>query len=538
MCCCFREIGPAIARFAPEMLQRSGQPGIRPYHVARACTLAPDSVNDFALPKQLAAVELQQNNWAFWSLTEQAALAYRAGRYDEAAVLCEKSLKADPRLGRAVLNWLWLALVENRRGKLAAAQAWLKKSTDWLKQFPNIPIEPDEIRGLHLHNWLEAKILHREAEAALALTTRLTAMIRGEEKPADDADRLVIIKAAYDFKKFAFATKLWEEALSSDPKFGDDPRMQHRYNAARAAALAAAGQGKDEPALDGAAKAKLRGQALDWLKAELITWSKLAESSEDQPFLAQSLSHWQKDSDLAGIRDATALAKLPAEEQKAFTQFWVDVSKMETLVLLKSALPPLLKFAALQAWYGQDKELAATCDRALKFAMSTKDPTTAERTAKICCLRQADAKTHEAALVLARRAVELGKNHDYLVYFQMCLGMAEYRCGHYVEANAALSTASRLTAGTERNIVDVTSSFYRAMSLFRQGNESEARKLAIKSVAKMRPIPADEKNPLANANADDLIVWMAYKEAKALIRFDKPVPVPERELLPPPREIK
>ena len=34
----------------------------------------------------------------------------------------------------------------------------------------------------------------------------------------------------------------------------------------------------------------------------------------------------------------------------------------------------------------------------------------------------------------------------------------------------------------------------------------------------MKPLPIDEKNPLANdANHDDLIIWLAYKEAKALL---------------------
>ena len=37
----------------------------------------------------------------------------------------------------------------------------------------------------------------------------------------------------------------------------------------------------------------------------------------------------------------------------------------------------------------------------------------------------------------------------------------------------------------------------------------------------MKPLPADEQNPLAgNADHDDLILWLAYKEAKALIKFD------------------
>ena len=35
------------------------------------------------------------------------------------------------------------------------------------------------------------------------------------------------------------------------------------------------------------------------------------------------------------------------------------------------------------------------------------------------------------------------------------------------------------------------------MSLFRQGKADEARKLAIESAAKMKPLPADEQNPLA-----------------------------------------
>jgi hypothetical protein len=41
-----------------------------------------------------------------------------------------------------------------------------------------------------------------------------------------------------------------------------------------------------------------------------------------------------KVTDLAGIRDAPALANLPADEQKAFTQLWADVA-----ALLKKAAP-------------------------------------------------------------------------------------------------------------------------------------------------------------------------------------------------------
>jgi hypothetical protein len=55
--------------------------------------------------------------------------------------------------------------------------------------------------------------------------------------------------------------------------------------------------------------------------------------------------------------------------------------------------------------------------------------------------------------------------------------------------------------------------------------------LATAAAARMKPLPKDEKNPLAgNAIADDLILWMAYKEAKALIKFESApaAPVPSK----------
>jgi hypothetical protein len=63
------------------------------------------------------------------------------------------------------------------------------------------------------------------------------------------------------------------------------------------------------------------------------------------------------------------------------------------------------------------------------------------------------------------------------------------------------------------------------MSLFRQGKRDQARKLAAAAAAKMKPLPNDEQNPLANnAYYDDLILWLACKEAKAMIRFDEGPP--------------
>jgi hypothetical protein len=101
----------------------------------------------------------------------------------------------------------------------------------------------------------------------------------------------------------------------------------------------------------------------------------------------------------------------------------------------------------------------------------------------------------------------------------MSLGMSLYRSSHFAEADEALIAA--LQGGKIYPHVSGTSAFYHAMSLFRQGQPDDARKIAAAAASRMKPFPKDEKNPLAeNANLDDLILWMAYKEAKALIKFD------------------
>ena len=57
------------------------------------------------------------------------------------------------------------------------------------------------------------------------------------------------------------------------------------------------------------------------------------------------------------------------------------------------------------------------------------------------------------------------------------------------------------------------------MTLSKQGKAAEARQLFAEAEAQMKPLPADERQPFADgATPDDLIVWLAYKEAKTLLR--------------------
>ena len=71
---------------------------MRPYLVARACTLSPDSADDPDLPGRLSGHELMRSPTAFWSLTEQAALQLRRGQTANIVLLLDQSLVADGRL--------------------------------------------------------------------------------------------------------------------------------------------------------------------------------------------------------------------------------------------------------------------------------------------------------------------------------------------------------------------------------------------------------------------------------------------------------
>jgi WD40 repeat protein/serine/threonine protein kinase len=143
-------------------------------------------------------------------------------------------------------------------------------------------------------------------------------------------------KVAFQERDFARAAQIWEDALIADPTLGDDREQQHTYNAACAAVLAADGltRQQSEPPLDDESKAKLRRKALNWLKAELAVWGKQLESGppEDRPFIMLTLQHWQKDPDLAGIRDSALIAKLPLDEQSSLAMFWGDVQALLTKV--------------------------------------------------------------------------------------------------------------------------------------------------------------------------------------------------------------
>jgi tetratricopeptide (TPR) repeat protein len=180
-----------------------------------------------------------------------------------------------------------------------------------------------------------------------------------------------------------------------------------------------------------------------------------------------------------------------------------------------------LDVAALQAWFGQEQEYAATRRRILASARGVNQAGAANEAARACSiLPSADPAELDAALALARTAVRVGNGGAWNL---LALGMAEYRSGHDAAAEEALLAADK--AAPNNRIVNGISAFYRAMSLFRQGKRDDARGLALGAAATMTPLPRDTSSPLpGNFTHHDLILWLAYKEAKALIQFDAAPP--------------
>jgi serine/threonine-protein kinase len=140
---------------------------MRPYLVARACTLAPDSTDDPKQPLRLFGNELARNVAEYWACTEQGGLLFRARLPKDSVRFLENSLAADGRPSRAVLNWLWLALSRQKTGSPIEARRLLDKAANWLdQQGGRMPLD-DSFMGSQLHNWLEAHVLRQEADALL-----------------------------------------------------------------------------------------------------------------------------------------------------------------------------------------------------------------------------------------------------------------------------------------------------------------------------------------------------------------------------------
>jgi eukaryotic-like serine/threonine-protein kinase len=465
------------------------------------------------------------------SLTAVAVLLQATGKMDEAVVSCRRSESllagpagADPTARAALadcrsrLGWLLY-----RTGKFADALAAYKLArADQEALAVDLGASTEARRDLAATIFRIAMLLSQaamvaEAEAeyrqALEIQQRLAsdnpAVAEFRSSLADSHSQFGILLGFIG--KPAAAETEYRNALALRQKLVDDNPAVTAFRSSLASSLASLGNVLSQTGKPAEAEAELR--------KSLVLLQKLAH---DKPAVTEFRSHLAYSHFCLGLllSNTGKPTEAEAEYRKSIEVRQKLLDDHPSVMGFRHGLAyDYLRVAALQAWFGQEKELSSSCEKLLSLANDTEDPTLADQAAKCCSLRQADPKRGEAALVLARRAVERGKGSGWLVYFKMALGMAEYRSGHFADSDTAL-TAAMNDPGTNSTLSSI-SSFYRAMGLFRQDKTDLARNLATEAAAKMKPLPVDEQKPLAGgADEDDLIMWLAYKEAKAMIQFD------------------
>ncbi len=170
----------------------------------------------------------------------------------------------------------------------------------------------------------EAKIA--ASERRKALLGRLDAVLKGEGRARDSAEALAFAALSAVRGQHANAVRFYAEAFAADPTLADNPKAVHRYKAACSAARAGCGMDRDAPASDEATRATLRGQSLKWLTADLALLG--ASSTRARDDARKTLANWKSDPDLAGVREADALARLPEAERKDWQAFWSEVDTL------------------------------------------------------------------------------------------------------------------------------------------------------------------------------------------------------------------
>ena len=82
--------------------------------------------------------------------------------------------------------------------------------------------------------------------------------------------------------------------------------------------------------MDDLRRARWREQAFEGVRTALDQWKDRRDNSNpgDQAAMQKTLEHWQRDPDLASLRDADAIGMLPAAEQARWHKLWADVATL------------------------------------------------------------------------------------------------------------------------------------------------------------------------------------------------------------------
>jgi serine/threonine-protein kinase len=284
---------------------------------SRACLLLPASGDELARAATLAERAANVDRAAFSGVYPNFLFAkgladYRQGRFEPAIAIMRGG--AGPALGPAPRLVLAMALKAN--GKDAEALKTLRaavESYDW--RASQVGDQDSWIRH----------VLRREAERMII--PNLPDFLENKYEPQENDERLALVGICQSTGRTRALAKLYAAAFAASPDMGDDIRVNRRTMGALAAACAGCGRGLDAGDLDEAEKAKWRETALQWLRADLLSCSNEARKTKTaRDRVVKTMTRWEREPDLAGIRESSQIAKLPAGEQKQCLELWRDVS--------------------------------------------------------------------------------------------------------------------------------------------------------------------------------------------------------------------
>jgi serine/threonine-protein kinase len=232
------------------------------------------------------------------------------GEVDKAIASYRQAIALDPRNARAHNN-LGLLLVNKRQIDEAIASY-------------NRAIQVDRKFAAAHYNLGTALIGMGQIEEAV------TSFRQGIALDPKLARNGVIVATMFRSKQlYARAAGLFSAVFAEDPKLANNLKANYRYTAACCAALVGAGKGLDAGRVGDKERARLRRQALDWLRADLDLWR---QKHQKEPLAAMAiqehLKRWLTDADFAVVRGTKELMQLPKEEQAAWLQFWSDVEAL------------------------------------------------------------------------------------------------------------------------------------------------------------------------------------------------------------------
>jgi tetratricopeptide (TPR) repeat protein len=178
------------------------------------------------------------------------------------------------------------------------------------------------------------------AEAILTVEPKVPDALAGADPSRDNRERRALIWACKYRDHHAATARLSAAAFTAEPATADDLSAGLRYFAATSACLAGCSEGEDSARLRPDEKARLRAQALSWLRADLALWKTKVGSGKpaDSQKLVDALQRWLAEPDLKGVRPGPERIDQPAEERAAWDAFWDEVGN--TLAAARKSLNP------------------------------------------------------------------------------------------------------------------------------------------------------------------------------------------------------